>query len=95
MPGNGFSSKATRNNMGSTLATTITQGGGDKKAGFPYQIGRPASSYHGPRGPPAPLARPLRVWNTTLVFSNITRPIGSSATNVTYWHLPFGKPSSF
>jgi hypothetical protein len=82
--------------MGSNAVTDGPQGGGDKKAGFPYHVGRPAASYHGPRGPPGPLAKPLRTWNTTLVFSNITRPIGSSATNVTYWHMSFaGNPSRF
>jgi len=93
--GNPFSRTASRNAMGSNAVTDGPQGGGEKKAGFPYQIGRPAASYHGPRGPPAPLARPLKVWNTTLVFSNITRPIGNSATNVTYWHMPFGNPKQF
>jgi hypothetical protein len=94
MPGNGFSTKASRNNMGSNAVTDVNQGGGNKKAGFPYLIGRPAAIYRGPRGPPAALAKPLSVWNTTLVFSNISRNIGSSATGVTYWHMPFSGNSS-
>jgi hypothetical protein len=36
---NGFNS-SNRNRMGSNASTTQAQGGGDKKAGFPYQVGR-------------------------------------------------------
>lgn len=36
---NAFSS-SNRNQMGSNYLTDVNQGGGDKKAGFPYIIGR-------------------------------------------------------
>ena len=39
LPSRAFSS-SNRYRSGSNLQTNIAQGGGDKKAGFPYQVGR-------------------------------------------------------
>ena len=67
------------------------QGGGDKKAGFPYQVGRiqwteialktcdPTSSQG---------CCNLSLWNTTkLPRANISRPIGSTVRPNPYWRI--------
>lgn len=41
--GNAFRSSS-RSQMGSNVNTVINQGGGNKKAGFPYQVGRSYST---------------------------------------------------
>jgi hypothetical protein len=89
--GNPFNT-SNRNQMGSSYKTDQNQGGGDKKAGFPYQVGRPASTY----GTPAywyGIQQPLSVWNPvfgTYRVANISRPVGSTS-RVPYWRLPFGQ----
>ena len=40
MPNGGAWSNSNRSRMMSNVSTTQNQGGGEKKAGFPYQIGR-------------------------------------------------------
>ena len=37
---NSYFSSSNRNRMGSNAYTDVNQGGGSKKAGFPFQIGR-------------------------------------------------------
>lgn len=64
-----------RAQMGSNVFTTINQGGGDKKAGFPYMIGREytcshAMHYH---------TFPLKTWNTTVLpLAMQSRPISTT-----------------
>jgi hypothetical protein len=85
---------STNINTNSNTITNQFQGGGDKKAGFPYQVGRiwwtsiaiqtcnPMSSV-----PCCTLTR----WNTTkLPMANISRPIGSTLTPNPYWRLTGG-----
>jgi hypothetical protein len=75
----------------STALTNQFQGGGDKKAGFPYQVGRiqwteialktcdPTSSQ---------VCCNLVLWNTTkLPIANISRPIGSNLRPNPYWKI--------
>jgi hypothetical protein len=94
-----------RNQQNSNYLTDQNQGGGDKKAGIPFQIGRPASTYkseaydYGIRKPltgqdsrGVPIPFPY-VWNPTFgtyPLPNISRPIGSTSRNP-YWRLPFGE----
>jgi len=91
--------------MDSNYYTDQPQGGGDKKAGIPFQIGRPASTYRSEaydykirkpligqdaRGVPIPFPY---VWNPTFgtyPLANISRNVGSTR-NVPYWRLPFGQ----
>ena len=40
-----YFSSSSRSRMGSNAYTDINQGGGNKKAGFPYQIGRDSWAY--------------------------------------------------
>lgn len=75
----------------STATTNQFQGGGDKKAGFPYQVGRsmwteialdtcvPAQNR---------LCCNLSMWNTTkLPLANISRPVGSNVRPNPYWRV--------
>jgi hypothetical protein len=81
-----------RNQMGSNVFTDRPQGGGDKKAGFPYQVGRPAATY-GTEAYLYKIDQPLLRFNPvfgTYPVANISRPVGSTS-RVTYWHLPFGE----
>ena len=67
------------------------QGGGDKKAGFPYQVGRNhwTSIFLGATDPghgrcPATLA----CLSKTLVFTSLSRPVGSWVSGNSYWKMP-------
>ena len=81
--GNPFRS-SNRSAMGSNYLTDINQGGGEKKAGYPYQIGREYMSSVFIKN------RPLSVYTTTVFpLANQSRPIGTlSRTNNSYWHIP-------
>ena len=71
----------------------VNQGGGNKKAGLPYQVGRPYGF---------PIAMRVSQTRNTLFklgdvqglrFTvnpnvSISRPIGSTLNNVPYWKLP-------
>jgi len=80
----------------STTYTNQFQGGGNKKAGFPYQVGRdmwasiaiqtcnPTSSN---------VCCTLANWNRTrLPLANISRPIGSTVRPNPYWKIPGAGP---
>lgn len=72
-----FNASSRSRNVGST--THRPQGGGDKKAGFPYQIGREAwsSVFLNTCNPAksAPCCNLTSYQNTSLIFTkNITRP---------------------
>ena len=79
----GMFSRSYRNHTGSIAESNRNQGGGDKKAGFPYMIGRMASGLG--HVDPQPLTR----WNTTIMpMAHITRPISSlSNANRSYWNI--------
>lgn len=69
---NAFSS-SNRNQMGSNYLTDVNQGGGDKKAGFPYMIGRDSWSIHYIQ--PTTLKR---INTTVFPLARQSRPIGSA-----------------
>ena len=73
----------------STTFTNQFQGGGDKKAGFPYQVGRDMWASIAIQTC-NPLSKAgcctLSKWNRTkLPLANISRPIGSTLNPVPYW----------
>jgi len=77
--------------MSSNLHTTQNQGGGDKKAGFPYQVGRISWTYIALDAcdPAHDHCYLLGCYNTNRgPLANITRPIGSTYTPNTYFHIP-------
>ena len=88
---NGFSSRANKSRMGSNVFTTQNQGGGSKKAGFPYQIGRDswASIYIHSTDPISGRCCSLNKMQFTL-FPNttISRNIGSTYVPNTYFNIP-------
>jgi hypothetical protein len=58
------------------------QGGGSKKAGFPYQVGRSMWSEV------FILRQPLKTYQTVkFPLANMSRPIGRN-NNAAYWHIP-------
>jgi len=65
------------------FTTNQNQGGGDKKGGFPFSVGRNHwdSIFITPR--------PLAVYNTTIFpLASQSRPVGSWTNGNTYWHIP-------
>ena len=80
--GNPFSTSS-RYTLGSNATTDRNQGGGSKKAGFPYQIGRDHwSNIFLNTCDPTSVATccKLSQYNTTLVFTkNTVRPINSDS----------------
>lgn len=78
----GLSNSASRSrNYSSTV--NQNQGGGDKKAGFPYIVGRTANTSRQLRD----TNQPLKVYQTNLVFANISHNTGRN-NNPSYWKLP-------
>lgn len=71
--------------MGSSVFTTQNQGGGNKKAGFPYQVGQTSWT-------PIYRQRTSNVLfllrKTTNPRTNSSRPIGSTPNNNHYYHIP-------
>jgi hypothetical protein len=87
--GNPFTS-SNRNRGGSNAITDQKQGGGNKKAGLPYQVGRTQwSSVHLGAdclvtGKCCDLKKLALTKNKNV---SISRPIGRNV-NMAYWHLP-------
>ena len=78
--------------MGSNVYTTIQQGGGDKKAGLVYQVGRTQwtnialgtnQCFFWPSRKRCCTASQLAALQTK---SSISRPIGSTLQPVPYWN---------
>jgi hypothetical protein len=72
--------------MGSNIMTVQNQGGGSKKAGFPYMIGRTNNTDNA-------FSQRTGLYNLTFMRknafnANTTRPISSSYSPNTYWHMP-------
>lgn len=65
--------------------TNQNQGGGDKKAGLPYQVGRNWHFKHFLTEHRS--ADNLPSLRRTLVFANQSRPVGSWTNGNTYWHI--------
>jgi hypothetical protein len=88
---NGFSSRANKSRMGSNVFTTQNQGGGSKKAGFPYQIGREhwTSIFLHSTAPTTGRCCSLNKMQFTLSpGTNPSRNIGSTYVPNTYFHIP-------
>jgi hypothetical protein len=78
--------------MGSNAITDQNQGGGDKKAGFPYQIGRESwtsVAFHTKNAVVNGTCCSLKSYQT-MIYTNVqqSRPIGSNV-KTTYWR-PIG-----
>lgn len=87
MPQGNMFSSSNRSQMGSNAITGQSQGGGSKKAGFPYIIGRDTNTkiafkQSGGLDNLTFLMKPI---NSTV---NISRPIGSTYVPNTYFHIP-------
>jgi len=87
MPKGNMFSSSSKSQMGSNAVTVQNQGGGDKKAGFPYIVGRTqwtqiAFNESGNLGN-------LRfLMKTVNPNTSISRPIGSTYVPNTYFHIP-------
>ena len=80
--GNPFSTSSSRYTLGSNAITDQSQGGGDKKSGFPYQIGRGywSSIFFGSCDPVNGRCCTLAEVNKTMVFTkNTIRPISGDS----------------
>ena len=90
-PSSAFRS-SNRSSMGSNVNTTQAQGGGNKKAGFPYQVGRDSwasialdscDAYKKKLG-----CASLKCMQFTVNPNvNQSRPIGSTYSPNTYFHV--------
>ena len=92
MPSQNPFRKSNHSRMGSSAYTDSNQGGGSKKAGFPYQIGRPygSSIIFNATDPFAGKCCTLTKINTLrFPLAKQSRPIGSRyAANYHYWSIP-------
>jgi hypothetical protein len=91
IPGRAFNG-SNRSQMGSNVFTTQAQGGGNKKAGFAYQVGRDSwSSIYINGGNPVfqtGCASLKCLQFTVNPHVSQSRSIGSTATNNRYFHIP-------
>ena len=91
MSGSAFRS-SNRSSMGSNVYTTQSQGGGSKKAGFPYQVGRESwASIH--INGSAPVLNNACCSLKKMQFTvnpkvSQSRGIGSTYSPNTYYHIP-------
>jgi hypothetical protein len=81
----GLANSAKKSRYSGTI-TNENQGGGDKKAGFAYQIGRNYMTqiYFTERGVNRPLPQLQQI---VFPLANISRPIGRN-NNRPYWQIP-------
>ena len=83
-------SRSNRYQMGSNAITDQNQGGGSKKAGFPYIIGRGWRTNIAFNSNNVVNCQPLKTYQTLCFTSpvNQSRPIGSSITAARgYWNI--------
>lgn len=89
--GNPFKN-ANKSQLGSNVNTVIKQGGGNKKAGFPYAVGRSSwtSITMNNTDPVSGKCCTLSSYNTTIFpLARQSRPIGSKySSNYRKWHIP-------
>jgi hypothetical protein len=69
------------------------QGGGSKKAGFPYQVGRDswasiAINTCNPKVMALKCCSLAKYNKTVMPMANFSRPIGSTTQSNTYYHIP-------
>jgi hypothetical protein len=92
MPSQNPFRKSNHSRGGSSAYTTYNVGGGDKKAGFPYQIGRSygVSNRFNSTDPVHGHCCLLKNYNNTIFpIARQSRNIGSTANgNYRYWHIP-------
>ena len=72
--------------MGSNSMTVQNQGGGKRKAGFPYIIGR--TQWTNIAFSEQPGINNLKFLMKNAFTANVTRPINSTYTPNTYFHIP-------
>lgn len=87
MPKGNMFSSSSKSQMGSNAVTVQNQGGGDKKAGFPYIIGRTQwtnIAFEQQDG----IKNLKFLMKTVNPNTSITRPIGSNYVPNTYFHIP-------
>ena len=72
--------------MGSNSITVQNQGGGEKKAGFPYIIGRTQHTEIAFAQQPG--INNLKFMMKNAFKANPSRPIGSTYSPNTYFHIP-------
>ena len=72
--------------MGSNSTTVQNQGGGARKAGFPYIIGR--TQHTAIAFAQQPGINNLKFMMKNAFTANISRPIGSTYSPNTYFHIP-------
>lgn len=91
MPQGSLFSSSSRSKMNSSHATTQNQGGGDKKAGFPGQVGRESWTSVALRSTDPMHGHCCRLVNMQInLFPNasISKPIGSTYKPNTYFTVP-------
>ena len=87
MPSANMFSSSSKSQMGSNAVTVQNQGGGSKKAGFPYIIGKTqwTNIAFNESGNLGNLKFMMKTVNPN---TSITRPIGSTYVPNTYFHIP-------
>jgi len=92
MPSSNPFRRSNRSRMGSNVYTDSNQGGGNKKAGFPYQIGRiyGVSNVLNATDPVSGRCCTLTKMNTLrFPLARQSRPVGSRfSANYRYWGIP-------
>ena len=91
MPQGNMFRSSNRSQMGSNVYTDVNQGGGSKKAGFPYQVGRSyrTSIAFQMTDPVNGHCCKLSSFRTSVFpLAHISRPIGSNYTPNTYFTVP-------
>jgi hypothetical protein len=87
MPKGNMFSSSSKSQMGSNAVTVQNQGGGGKKAGFPYIVGRTQwtnIAFEQQDG----IKNLTFLMKTVNPNTSISRPIGSTYTPNTYFHIP-------
>jgi len=87
MPKGNMFSSSSKSQMGSNAVTVQNQGGGDKKAGFPYIIGRTQWTQIA-FNESGNLGNLKFLMKTVNPNTSITRPIGSTYTPNSYFTVP-------
>ena len=68
-----------------------SQGGGEKKAGFPYMVGRGSWSNIALGADGIPKGNCCKLADTQVMrfpLAHQSRPIGGRSVNLSYWHIP-------
>ena len=85
MPKGGAWSNSNKNRMLSNVSTVQNQGGGEKKAGLPYQVGRESwvslffNSVDPVKGANSKCCSHPKIAKTLVLTKNIVRPVGNDS----------------